>query len=66
MAVESQHAAVLSTVESLLRAGHPDLVQIPFPPGGASRLPAAAGNAGFPNPLEPTAQTAPPESGALE
>jgi hypothetical protein len=66
MGVETQHAAVLSAVEELLRADVPDLVQVPFPQARISALPSEAGRAGFPENFETPSQIAPPESGAVK
>jgi Ferritin-like domain len=61
MGVEAQHAAILRAVQALLKAG--DAADITLPPPVA-KLPAAAGNAGFPNAFYPTSNAAPATQGA--
>lgn len=64
MGVESQHAAVLRAMKSLLEGATPDLITIPLDPN-ATTLPPAFGSLAFPDPFEPTTSAAAPESGAV-
>jgi len=48
MGIEAQHVAVLLAVQALVSGGHPELITLPPP---LSKLPAAAGDVGFPNPF---------------
>jgi hypothetical protein len=59
--VQAQHAAVLATIKLLLAT--PDLL---VAPPVASRLPAAAGNAGFPDAFLKTDQARPLDEGAVK
>jgi hypothetical protein len=62
MGVEAQHEAILRTLQELVQAGDAAMIQQPPPVAG---LPAAAGNAGFPNALYPTTAARPPAEGAV-
>ncbi len=63
MGVEAQHLAVLRTVLVLVQGGAPQLVAIPVDPAA---LPAAAGNAAFPDGAIPLPTAASPaQEGAL-
>jgi hypothetical protein len=61
--VESQHKAILLTVQALLKANEPQLIARP---PEIAQLPAAAGSAGFPDAFYPTAMAAPVEEGAVK
>jgi hypothetical protein len=61
LGVQAQHAAVLAIIKLLLAT--PDLLVAPPP---ASRLPAAAGNASFPDAFLKTDQARPLDEGAVK
>jgi len=63
MGVETQHLATLRAVEALLTANAPTLIAIPV---DASKLPAAAGAVGFPEPIPQAGKASPPAEGALK
>jgi hypothetical protein len=63
MGVEAQHVAVLSTVKTLVDSGHPELIALP---PNVAALPAAAGNAGFPDAFLKTDQARPADEGAVK
>lgn len=62
MGVESQHLATLLAVAALLPANDPSLIAIPV---DASKLPAAAGSAGFPDAIPSATKASPPQEGAV-
>ncbi len=62
MGVETQHLATLLAVAALLPANDPTLIAIPV---DASKLPAAAGSAGFPDAIPAPAHASPPAEGAV-
>ncbi|MEN8651672.1 ferritin-like domain-containing protein [Streptomyces sp. 21So2-11] len=61
--VEAQHRATLLAVQALLAAGLPELVAIPT---DAAKLPAAAGEVGFPDAFYPTKDASPVSEGAVK
>jgi hypothetical protein len=63
MGVESQHAAVLHAVATLLQGGTPQLIAIPV---NVADLPAAAGSAGFPQAFVQTTTGRPLTEGAVK
>ncbi|MDQ2960714.1 MAG: ferritin-like domain-containing protein [Candidatus Dormibacteraeota bacterium] len=62
MGVETQHLATLLAVAALLPANDPTLIAIPV---DASKLPAAAGSAGFPDAIPSPVKASPPAEGAV-
>lgn len=62
MGVETQHLATLRAVGALLAANAPTLIAIPV---DASKLPAAAGSAGFPDAIPTPKVASPPAEGAV-
>lgn len=62
MGVETQHLATLLAVAALLPANDPSLIAIPV---DASKLPAAAGSAGFPDAIPSPVHASPPAEGAV-
>ncbi|MBJ7596159.1 MAG: ferritin-like domain-containing protein [Candidatus Dormibacteraeota bacterium] len=62
MGVETQHLATLLAVAALLPANDPTLIAIPV---DASKLPAAAGSAGFPDAIPNTQHARPAQEGAV-
>ncbi len=62
MGVETQHLATLLAVAALLPANDPSLIAIPV---DASKLPAAAGSAGFPDAIPNTTHARPAQEGAV-
>ncbi|MBJ7596247.1 MAG: ferritin-like domain-containing protein [Candidatus Dormibacteraeota bacterium] len=62
MGVETQHLATLLAVAALLPANDPTLIAIPV---DASKLPAAAGSAGFPDAIPNTTHARPAQEGAV-
>ncbi len=62
MGVETQHLATLLAVAALLPANDPSLIAIPV---DASKLPAAAGSAGFPDAIPAPVHASPPAEGAV-
>ncbi len=62
MGVETQHLATLLAVAALLPAKDPSLIAIPV---DASKLPGAAGSAGFPDAIPTTAHARPAQEGAV-
>src|SRR5580692_10715311 len=64
MGIEAQHAAVLTAVQALLKAGAPQLISLA--PGTAAALPAVAGSLGFPNAFYKTNMAAPAKQGAVK
>jgi hypothetical protein len=60
--VESQHKAILLAVQALVRANQPQLITLP---PDVAKLPAEAGNVGFPDAFYPTTMAAPVEEGAV-
>jgi len=63
MGIEAQHVAVLRAVQALVAAGHPELITLPPP---LDKLPAAAGNVGFPDPFFKTDMARPATEGAVK
>lgn len=63
MGVETQHLATLRAVQALLEGGAPQLIAIPT---DASKLPAAAGSVGFPDPIPQAKMASPPAEGAVK
>ncbi|MCW2648269.1 MAG: hypothetical protein QOF87_92 [Pseudonocardiales bacterium] len=61
--VESQHKAILLAVQALLKGGAPELIALP---PDIAKLPAAAGNVGFPDGFFPTSMAAPVAQGAVK
>lgn len=61
--VESQHKAILLAVQALVKANEPQLIALP---SDAAKLPAAAGDVGFPDAFYPTTMAAPVEEGAVK
>lgn len=62
MGVETQHLATLLAVAALLPAKDPSLIAIPV---DASKLPAAAGSAGFPDAIPNSQHARPAQEGAI-
>ena len=65
--VESQHLATLYAVQALLMGGAPQLITVKATGGAvdASKLPAAAGDAGAPETFKKTDLASPPSEGAV-
>jgi hypothetical protein len=63
MGIEAQHVAVLLAVQALVAAGHPELITLPPP---LAKLPAAAGNVGFPLAFYKTDMARPATEGAVK
>lgn len=61
--VESQHRAILLAVQALLKANAANLIALP---PDATKLPAAAGNVGFPDSFYATKMAAPVDEGAVK
>jgi len=63
MGIEAQHVAVLRAVQALVVAGHPEYITLPPP---LAKLPAAAGNVGFPDSFFKTDMARPATEGAVK
>ncbi len=63
MGVEAQHAAILLAVQALLNGGAASLIALP---PDAAKLPAAAGNVGFPDAFYKTDMARPADEGAVK
>ena len=61
MGIEAQHVAVLRAVQALVAGGHPEYITLPPP---LAKLPAAAGNVGFPDAFFKTDMARPATEGA--
>jgi Ferritin-like domain len=61
--VESQHKAILLTVQALVKGGVPGLIALP---PDATKLPAAVGSVGFPDSFYLTTSASPVEEGAVK
>jgi hypothetical protein len=61
--VESQHRAILLAVQALLKGNAAGLIALP---PDAAKLPAAAGNVGFPDSFYATSKAAPVTEGAVK
>ncbi|MDI2129617.1 ferritin-like domain-containing protein [Yinghuangia seranimata] len=61
--VEAQHLAVLLAIQTVLQNGTPELIALP---PDLAKLPAAAGNAGFPYTFMPTEKASPIDEGAVK
>ncbi|HEY3832554.1 MAG TPA: ferritin-like domain-containing protein [Acidimicrobiia bacterium] len=63
MGVEAQHVAILMAVQALLAGGAPQLIALP---PDLAKLPAAAGNIGFPDSFYKTDMARPASEGAVK